>query len=405
MPLGLLMLASMVRDFADVKIIDGYSHAASIEETIHTALNTSPDIIGISMPFAFSQKPAIEIARGIKLAIPDIPIITGGNQATFRSDEIIENPFIDYIILGEGEETFSELVKNIIDGNSDPVIGVKTAAGPCETRSLIHDIDELPYPSFDLLESFPDFYTPRLITSRGCPFTCPYCSTMQFWTKRYRGRSAKSVVEEILWQMDEFGIKRISFADDTYNINRKRCREISEALIEANTGIKWGASFRPDLLARDDIDLYVESGMSGMFMGMESGSPEILKKLTRKHDLEFTRDLIAYAESKGVEVHCSFMVGLPDETTDDIELTIEYADSLPASTLGFHIFHPLPGSEYGEDISMHGLEFENPDTAIDTLGSIDGGAPVKTKHLTSTQIVDYYWRARDLAAKRLEKIR
>jgi len=404
MPLGLCMLASMVRDFIDVIIIDGYSNAYEIDRVADLALQSNPDFVGISMPFAFSQKPALAISEKINNERPEIMIIAGGNQATFRSDEIIEHDCIDFIVIGEGEQSFVELIRNVDSAKLNPPDGVKVKSGPCIPRPMNHDLDSLPYPSFDLLHGFPEFYTARLITSRGCPFSCPYCSTMQFWTKRYRGRSASSVVDEIRWQRDTYGIKRISFADDTYNINRKRCIEISEALIDADLGVHWGASMRPDLVTKNDIDLYVRSGMSGLFMGMESGSPEILKGLTRKHDLDKTRDLIAYAESLGVEVHCSFMLGLPDERESDMQATIDYAKSLAASSLGFHIFHPLPGSEYGENIDGFGIEFENPETAIESLGSIDGAAPIRTKHLTSMQIVDYYWQARGVADDRRREV-
>jgi radical SAM superfamily enzyme YgiQ (UPF0313 family) len=157
---------------------------------------------------------------------------------------------------------------------------------------------------------------------------------------------------------------------------------------------------RPELLSEDDLILYVKSGLTGLFLGLESGSPKILEKINRGHDPDRIRNLISLAGNLGVQVHASFMIGLPDETPVDIEETIEYARNLPASSLGFHIFHPLPGSEYGDNPAKYGIEITGDN---DTVGEIDAVAPVCTSHLSQNQILDYYHIARGIAEERLRK--
>jgi radical SAM superfamily enzyme YgiQ (UPF0313 family) len=111
---------------------------------------------------------------------------------------------------------------------------------------------------------------------------------------------------------------------------------------------------------------------------------------------------VEYAESLGIESHASFMIGLPDESDEDLDLTIEYAKKLPSRTLGFHIFHPLPGSEYGNCPSRYGLEFDRSFGDLRNLGAIDSVAPVKTKHLTPMRILDYYYMGRAIAEDRIQ---
>jgi len=404
------MLATMVRDLADVRIVDAFSLALSLDETVSKALEHSPDIVGISVPFSFSGPGALAIAERLKSARPDVKVMVGGVGATSRPGRFLNHPVIDALAFGEAEHTLVETVKRVLTGGwnavvSDPPAGLGVVAGPgavleTEPRPLIERLDTLPMPAFDLLPGFPDRYGPRLITSRGCTYRCPYCASAPYSGRRFRAHSPRRVLNEVLALKRRWGISRLSFSDDTFNLDRRRARDIAGLFIETKLGIKWGSMCRPELLTEDDLRLYVKAGMSGLFMGLESGSPRVLEGIDRLHDLDKTRDLVRLAENLGVEVHTSFMIGLPDEREEDIKLTLEYAGSLPARTLGFHIFHPLPGSEYGESPAEYGIEFEIADEEMQRLGDIDGVAPIRTKYLSSMQILDYYHRARGIADSR-----
>jgi radical SAM superfamily enzyme YgiQ (UPF0313 family) len=402
------MLASVVRDMADVSIIDSYSRALGIDETVSEALAQYPDIVGISLPFSFSLFPAVSIARSLKSQSPDTTIILGGIGASVKPDRLLESGVTDFVALGEAELTLPELIKLLSDNGigfakQNLPEGILTRLADSsivgDPRKPIDNLDSLPSPSFDLLPGFPGNYSARIITSRGCPYRCPYCASAGYWGGAYRPHSPARVVHEIHRLKDTWGVNRISLADDTFNIDRERSHTIAELLIHAALGVEWGASFRPELLTIDDLKLFARSGLTGIFLGLESGSPRVLKSIRRSHDLEQTRLLIDHARQLGIAVHASFMIGLPDETREDIEMTLEYARGLSASSLGFHIFHPLPGSDFGDNPGEYGISLQTPDNIEERIGAIDTYAPISTRHLSALQIMDYYWTARAIAER------
>lgn len=404
-PLGICSLASMIRDKMEVSIIDSYSRCLSITDTVKLALERQPDIVGISLPFSFSIKSGLEIARGIRHSMPSLPVIFGGMQAGFHYDRILRSNVSDLVVIGEAELTFAELIEKFLAGGinglrSHPPDGVKSGESTSQKyvqRPLISELDLLPFPSFDLLDGFPSSYGVRLLTSRGCAFACPYCSTSALWGNSFRAQSPEKVLMDIKHLNDTWGIKRLSFADDTFNQDPARAREIAQKLIDSSIIINWGANMRIELLDESDLILFSKAGMNSLFIGLESGSERILKSIKRWHNQEKTHQLIKISRELGIDVHVSFMIGLPDETREDIEATISYAMDIPASSVGFHIFHPLPGSEYGNNPQKYGLQWEpgfEPDTR---LGAIDIYAPISTRHLSSLEIIELYDKAKAIA--------
>jgi anaerobic magnesium-protoporphyrin IX monomethyl ester cyclase len=406
LPLGLCMLGSMVRTRIDVRIIDAYSSAMTLDSTVIAALDAGPDIVGISLPYSLSEKSVVEIAGHLKSAVPNLPIVAGGVGATVRADALLESGFIDAVAIGEAETTIVDFVDMFVAGGIDavrtsPPAGLNLPGKDGGPRALIENLDDLPFPSFDLLPGFPAEYSARLLTSRGCAYQCRYCSSCRFWGRAFRAHSPDRVVDDMKRLRDTWGIRRISFADDTFNIDRRRANAIAEKLISAGLDIEWGASSRPELLTDDDVRLFAKAGMTGLFLGLESGSPRVIESIGRSHDPEKARRLIELAEGLGIRTHASFMIGLPDETPEDIEMTIAYARSLPASTVGFHIFHPLPGSEYGDNPEKYGIRFELSGGDEDRIGAIDQYAVIRTKHLSPMQIIEYYDRARAVAMEKM----
>ena len=400
------MLGSVVRDFVEVTIIDSYSRALGIDATVSETLAQNPDIVGIGLPFSFSLFPAVSIARSLKSQSRDTTIILGGIGASVKPTRLLESGDTDFVAVGEAELTFPDLIKLLSDNgigfakqNLPEGILTRLADGSIigNPRKPIDNLDILPSPSFDLLPGFPANYSARIITSRGCPYRCPYCASAGYWGGAYRPHSPARVVQEVRRLADTWGVSRISLADDTFNIDRERSRTIAELLIHAALGIEWGASFRPELLTLDDLNLFARSGLTGIFLGLESGSPRVLKSIRRSHDLEQTRLLIDHARQLGIAVHASFMIGLPDETREEIEMTLEYARSLSVSSLGFHIFHPLPGSDFGDSPEKYGISLQTPDDTEERIGAIDTYAPISTRNLSALQIMDYYWIARGIA--------
>ena len=408
LPLGLVSLGTVLKPLCDVKIIDGYSLATTVEQVCESALNHGPDLIGISLPFSFSETTGLEIAGILKNKRPNVPIILGGVQATFGFNKVILDPAVDAVVAGEAERTAVDLMKIFLRSGwraiqNDPPAGVSVTLGPgtateIEPRSLIDNLDSLPQPDYGLLPGFPNKYEARVMTSRGCTFNCPYCVSCTFWRNRFRAHSPERVVKEVRDLKDRWSVRRLSFADDTFNLDPARARKIAVLLIEQGLNIKWGASCRPELLNRDDLRVYAKAGMNSLFLGLESASPDVLSAINRKHDPDETLRIVEFAENLGIKVHSSFMIGLPTERAADVETTLAYAQKLPASSLGFHIFHPLPGSDYAKRPKKYGIEFV--EQGLDSVGDIDGYAPIRTEYLSQMEILDYYYRARGIAESR-----
>ncbi|HDS30997.1 MAG TPA: radical SAM protein [Firmicutes bacterium] len=407
LPLGSVMLASMVREFADVTIIDSYSKAFTPDKTVELAISANPDLVGISVPFSFSLEPAVEIAQKIRRENENVPIVMGGLEASLSCDELLKSGVADFVSKGESEFSFSELAKKILESGIDeaknsPLDGIafidSGSVWHIANRDLIPDLDILPFPAYDFLPGFPDEYDARMECSRGCGFRCPFCASCGYWGNVFRGKSIGRIVDEISLLVNGWGIRQISFADDTFNRDKNRAREIASAIEKSKLRINFGASCNPSILDKADLEIFAQSGMNSMFLGLESGSKRVLKSINKSHKPDRIIPLVETAESLGIKVHASFMIGLPDETAEDIEKTLNFAEKLPASSLGFHIFHPLRGSEYGENPSKYGIEFVE---TIEKVGAIDTVAPIRTKHLSPMEILDYYYRARGIADKRL----
>jgi len=409
MPLGLVMLASQLKNHPEIKIIDSYSSAQTIPGTLNEISEFDPDFISISIPFTFIENSAVEIARNLKSENPDLPVIAGSIQASLNYKNLLSSGHFDGVVIGEGEETFREIAVLFSDGGWDNVIAnqpdglavldKKNIVLP--ERKLLTDLDLLAEPDYSLLPDI-KYEALRIETSRGCGFNCPYCATSQYWG-HCREFSLSRVVNVIAKWLSR-GHKRFSIADDTFNLNSKRARQLCELITSEISGdIELGVSCRPELLSRDDLKIYRDADINSIFLGLESGSPEILKSIRRAHDLDVTRELISYAISLGIDIHTSFMIGLPNETRDDIGKTLTYAESLPTSNIGFHIFHPLPGTEFGDNMSKYEIEFEN--VNADGLGAIGSVAPVRTKHLSSLEISDLYDRAIAIVREKKENNR
>lgn len=412
LPLGLVTLGTVLSPLCEVKIVDAYSLGLSVEQACEEVLNRNPDLIGISLPFSFSEKTGLAIAGILKKARGNVPIILGGVQATFGFRKVTLDPSVDAVVVGEAERTAVDMMKIILRSGwrgvqNNPPAGVSVMLAPgtmteAEPRPLIEHLDSLPQPDFRLLGGFPEKYMPRIMTSRGCTFNCPYCVSCEFWRHRFRAHSPERVLRELRDLKDKWSVRQVSFSDDTFNLDSARARKIAVLMIENMLRMKWGASCRPEILTSDDLRLYAKAGMNALFLGLESGSSEVLESINRKHDPEKIRGIIELAENLGIHVHASFMIGLPAEKADDVETTLAYAEKLPASSLGFHIFHPLPGSDYANNPKKYGIELvEQGEGSV--VGDIDGYAPIRTEHLTQMEILDYYYRARGIAEGRRQR--
>lgn len=399
-PLGLLYLAAFLRDDYEVKILDatleGYYQERSVDKRIiqfglgHAEIKRrirefSPEVVGISCLFS-SQFPAVsEICRTAKEVSGEITTVVGGSHPTFLAQECMTDPNIDYIILGEGERSFRELLEKIRKGgNVDDIDGIafredgRVRVNP-KTR-YITDLDALPFPDRDLISlgkyfaiDIPHSITPlkrqntNLITSRGCPQKCTFCPSTNFWGNRVRFRSPENVLEEMALLKEKWGIEEIQFEDDNLTCNRKRAEQIFEGMIERNLGLKWSTPNGIALWTLDEgmLDLMKESGCYELTLGFESGCQEVLNSIIHKpYRVERSRSLVSYMKRIGLRTCGFFIIGFPGETKKQISETLDFMKGLDLDKYHLFIFNPLPGSTLFNMLREQGLlsdqfDFEN----------------------------------------------
>jgi len=363
-PLGLGYLASCAEKKGHtVKIVETNILNYKLRHIKKEIKNFNPDIVGISATTQHIRE-ALTIAKISKKINPDCPTILGGTHPTFRSKELLEkNPYVDIIVRGEGEETFVELLENI--GKKD-LRGVKGISFKIdgkvienENRKLIEDIDSIPFPAYHLfsmdkyrttLRDMGIFGEPgqrygAVLTSRGCPFNCIFCTNTLIGGKKWRGRSPENVIEEIKLLKDKYKCGVIEFLDSTFTIDKKRAIRICQLINEEGIDIKLLVQTRVDLFDEDIALALKKAGCVMILFGFESGVQKTLDYLNKGFKLEDSERAVKIAKAAGFHPAGFFIVGVPGETKIMVDKTIAFAKKLDLKYTGFTLFTPYPGTK------------------------------------------------------------
>ncbi|GAG09913.1 unnamed protein product, partial [marine sediment metagenome] len=266
-------------------------------------------------------------------------IILGGAHATLLPNEtLVSAPEIDVVVKGEGENTFIELLQALeYKRPLSKILGIsyrkdgKTVSTP--ERSTNVDLDSLPFLAYHLLPW--QRYKPHpphgralpftaMITSRGCPYRCSYCSKPIFGNK-FRGQSPERVVEEIAYYKDNFGVKEIAFYDDVFTLNKKRAHAIADEIIKRGLKICWTCETRVNLVDKELLRHIKQSGCYAIAYGIESASQEILDALNKDITFEQVEEAVGIAQEVGLQIIGYFMIGSPGESPETIAKTIQFA--------------------------------------------------------------------------------
>ncbi len=352
-PLGLAYIASMVRDAHDVKIIDSLVEDLTYEDVKRRMKKYDPELIGITATTSMMPDAYI-IAKIAKKENEDVKIVMGGPHVTFVPERTFkECPCIDFIVRGEGEITFKELV-DAIDKNGDfkNIRGLsykddgKVINNP--PRELIKDVDTIPLPSYDLLPM--DKYQAdgvkfgTVMTSRGCPYNCIFCSSSLQFGRRWRGHSRERVMKELKILNEEYGIREIEFLDDTFTLNRKRAVDIADEIKREKMDIRWSASSRVNTFSRKIAKAMKEGGCHTVYFGIESGTQRILNFIGKGITLEQALKSVKDANDFGLNTLGSFIIGFPDESKDEVKKTIKFSKKVGVRIAQFTIATPYPGT-------------------------------------------------------------
>lgn len=350
-PLGLAYVASFLKQAGcDVRLIDLMFTARNWQEVKALIEKEAPKWVGISATTPQINEAFItaEIVKGID---PRIKVVIGGIHASALPQETLGNKNIDILVYGEGEMTMLELVQgkifDVIKGifyKKDGVI----IKNPC--RELVENIDNFPYPLYEdlpIAKYGTDYFGTNLgiVSSRGCPYQCTYCAANTIHKRLYRKRSTENVMGEIEKMKHKFGVKRFSFYDDTFTLDQKRTIDICEALIRKNLRLEWNCLTRADNLTKPLLEIMKKAGCSCIQIGIESGDNTIRRLAKRKETIEEVTQAINWAKDAGMEVLGFFIIGLPYETKQTIQKTIDASKRLNIDYAQFSILVPLPGSE------------------------------------------------------------
>ncbi|HDY88187.1 MAG TPA: radical SAM protein, partial [bacterium] len=316
-----------------------------------------PDVVGFTV-LTPEVGSATKFSSLVKEGREDRVVVWGGHHATFLPDDVLSYGAIDVVIKGEGENTILDMMSSLSSGVKDfaAIKGLsyrdngKIYHNP--DRELIEDLDAIPFPAHHLSlfpEAFKRMERIGIMTNRGCPFRCGYCSSPKFTRKSVRLRSYNNVIKEIKHVTGFYKKNIISFLDDNFTIDKKRVIALCEHLINANLKVSWDTMTRADILNEDVVKLLKRAGCCGVSIGIESGSERMLKKIKKGVKLDKVVNAYNLLYRYDIPSGANFMAGFPEETTDDIQETFDLMKKIKTENINFNIFEPIPGSPLLED--------------------------------------------------------
>ena len=345
-----------------------------------------PDVVGVSCMFSVQHKIYPQIFAAIKSVNSSIITVGGGAHVTVCSKEILEDPNCDYVISGEGEESIVEFLEVLqgrksfesVDGlgwekdSSDYVLNPKL--------KWIEDLDSLPFPAYHLigleqyfgLESSHGIrhekkYAP-IVTSRGCPAKCTFCSANKMFGYKFRTRSAQNVLDELWFLKKKYGIKEIMFEDDNVTASRKHATELFQMMIDQKIDLQWDTPNGVGMwtLTDDIIDLMKEAGCIKINFPIESGDQEILKNIIKKPlDLKRTKNLFKRCQDIGLDYGTFLVVGMPGEKIENIWTSFKFCAEVGSYSPHVSVATPYPGTELYEQCKDN--DYFSRDYALDGL--------------------------------------
>jgi anaerobic magnesium-protoporphyrin IX monomethyl ester cyclase len=277
----------------------------------------------------------------------------GGYHPTFNFKEVLEEDYIDFVIIGEGEYTLLELSKTLGNGG-DPsnVKGIAFDGVVTPARPLITDLDSLPLParhllpmdSYKLLNMKTNMST--MITSRGCPMQCSFCSSAALHGSKLRLRSIENIVDEMEYLVNELQIETIAFRDDTFTLNKKRVYEICEEIHKRDLKVLWGCTARVDTLDEDVLKIMREAGCITIFMGVESADQQLLDEVNKQTTVEKIKNAFEISRKEKIRTIASVVLGMPGDTHESVKKTINFVKDLNPSYAIFSLATPYPGTKF-----------------------------------------------------------
>ncbi|MBU4031159.1 B12-binding domain-containing radical SAM protein [Patescibacteria group bacterium] len=362
-PLGLLYLAAYLQKNSEhqVEILDCQVEELNYKQIEEKIKENAPDAIGLTT-MTFTLIDVLNIVKIAKKINPEIKTILGGPHIDIYPEETINQPGVDYLVLGEGEKPLKGLLDNINSlNNLRQVKGVvfkdNNKIVNTGRAELNQDLDSLPFPArrltpYQKYSSVLSKVSPvtTMFTSRGCPYKCLFCDRPHLG-KFFRARSAKNVVDE-MEECQKMGIKEILIYDDTFTVKRQRVIDICLEIQKRNLKIDWDVRARVDTVDKELLEIMKDSGCQRIHYGVEAGTQKILNVLRKGITLEQVEKAFKLSRKIGLETLAYFMIGSPTETKEDILETIKFAKKINPDFTHITITTPFPAT----DLYRMGLE-------------------------------------------------
>jgi anaerobic magnesium-protoporphyrin IX monomethyl ester cyclase len=349
-PLGLGYIAAYLEMHGiSVDLVD--CTFMSEEQALEKIKRSKPRIIGIQAVFSIKEK-AIQMARLLREHCGTL--VAGGPLPTTNPQDFLED--FDIVVMGEGEKTMLEIALADVDRKDfSKIKGVAVAdKGKLvlgSPRDFVEDLDSIPFPSRQFYDNqaYKNYYSRKfgytissVMTSRGCPFKCDFCSRPIFGNE-FRSRSATNVVDEVE-EVRALGYSRIWFADDCFTLNRRRLSDICDELVRRRVRIGWECLSRVDTVDSEVAEKMKRAGCERVFFGIESGNDDVLAIMKKQVTTKQAERAVHTFKKAAIQVGAFFIVGYPGENDETVLDTVKFASSLPLDYLSFTMPYPIPGT-------------------------------------------------------------
>lgn len=379
MPLSLAYLAAYLRKYSyEIGILDAvagnitrkgakWHYGLSENDIVEEVKKFKPDLVGITCSFSLRNDVTLETARLIKMIDDKIITVVGGIHPTISPLETVSVRGVDYVIIGEGEESFLSLVRHLESSNKVSELNVDGCAYKdgdevklIPKTKFIEDLDSIPFPARDLLpmESYIRKHTilyglgkrraASIITSRSCPGKCTFCCNYMSQGRKWRGRSAQNVFEEIKLLLEKYRIEEIFFLDDNLTFDKARMMELCEMILHKGLKFRWNT---PNGIWAPALDIKLaglmkKAGCVNICVGIESGNEMVRNKIIRKGvSGETIKKVLNICHKVGLPVVGFFIIGIPGENEDTFKDTIKFVKELPFTMIATSFFRPDPGTD------------------------------------------------------------
>jgi anaerobic magnesium-protoporphyrin IX monomethyl ester cyclase len=397
-PIGLAYLASYLRreGFDDIEIIDANIRRIDNERLLEHLKQANPDIVGIHMNVVLGGS-GVELCHLIKKQLP-ARVFIGGPLVSSNPVEMLTLSGAEAAVIGEAEERFAEICKGVEPASLPGIAfwrGKEIEVTP--GAPLIADLDDLPFPAYDLLPPL-SLYKGRtrkkpvgvILTSRGCPYRCTYCNSSVFG-KKFRARSPENVLSELDLLVKDFGIRQLDILDDNFTLDLLRAEAILDGIIARGYKILINLQngVRTEMLDEHFIHKLKLAGVFKVGVGIESGDEQVLRSIRKGLSLPKVRESIRMFRREGILTAGFFIIGFPQDTRETIEKTIDFAIAANPTTANFSLLMPFPGTEIYRQMKAAGC-LKDPDRLFYNTGFLAAKIQYTSPNLTEKDLLQLW---------------